>query len=99
MTEMTDELLCFDGLKLLVTIKEFSAHLVLSSYHALRTAGVIKLPSERILRDYTHNIKAGVSFLPDSDKQHVKEADFRDKKDQFAVLCCNEIKSKKLGVS
>ena len=86
MTEMTDELLCFDGLKLLVTIKEFSAHLVLSSYHALRTAGVIKLPSERILRDY-------------SDKQHVKEADFRDKKDQFAVLCCNEIKSKKLGVS
>ncbi len=31
-------------------------------YNAIRTSGLISLPSERTLRDYTHWIKAGVSF-------------------------------------
>ena len=45
-----------------------------SAYHALRSSGFIKLPSERTLRDYTHYFKNICGFLIEVDKQLLDEA-------------------------
>ena len=45
-----------------------------STYHALRTAGFMKLPSERTLRDYTHYFKTKAGFSDDVDEMLTKEA-------------------------
>ena len=50
------------------------------AYHTLRNAGLITLPSERTLRDYTHWMPAGVGFMSDIDVQLVKEANISRKK-------------------
>ena len=65
-----------------------------SAYHALRSSGVIKLPSERTLRDYTHWIRAGVGFQDEVDVQIVKEANVCDDKDKYIVLLWDEMKIK-----
>jgi len=44
-------------------------HLSSSAYESLRETGVIKLPSQRTLRDYTHHTKATVGFSKEVDKQ------------------------------
>ena len=64
------------------------------AYHALRSAGVITLPSERTLRDYTHWMQAGIGFFPQVDKQLIKEANVHADIDRFIVLCWDEIKIK-----
>ena len=61
-------------------------------YHALRSAGLITLPSERTLRDYTHWIRAGTGFIPEVDSQLVKEAGISEEKDRFVVLVWDEMK-------
>ena len=60
-------------------------------YHALRRSGLIALPSERTLSDYTHWLRAGVGFIPEVDVQLVKEA---TEKDRFVVLVWDEMKIK-----
>ena len=46
-----------------------------SSYSALSNSGVLVLPSDRTLRDYTHFVKAQAGFSPeDLDKQLQREA-------------------------
>lgn len=49
-----------------------------STYHALRTAGFMKLPSERTLRDYTHYFKNKAGFSEDVDSMLSKEAKLND---------------------
>ncbi len=44
------------------------------SYKALRSSGVVVLPSERTLRDYTHFVKAKPGFCPGIDEQLCQEA-------------------------
>ena len=61
-------------------------------YHALRTSGLITLPSERTLRDYTHWIRAGVGFIPEVDTQLIREASVSEEKDRFVVLVWDEMK-------
>lgn len=61
-------------------------------YHALRNAGIISLPSERTLCDYTHWVRAGVGFIPEVDSQLVKEASISEEKDRFVVLVWDEMK-------
>ena len=63
-------------------------------YHALRSAGLLTLPSERTLRDYTHWTTAGVGFLTEVDAQIVKEANIVEDKDRFVVLVWDEMKIK-----
>ena len=78
-------------------IIKWCLHLKLLSsgaYHALRTTGLITLPSERTLRDYTHFLKAGVGFSYDVDKQLVKEANIKEEKDRFVALVWDEMKVK-----
>ncbi len=61
-------------------------------YNAIRTSGLISLPSERTLRDYTHWIKAGVGFSAEVDAQLVKEAQLSEVKDRYVVLVWDEMK-------
>lgn len=49
-----------------------------STYHALRTSGFMKLPSERTLRDYTHYFKNKARFSDDVDEMLSKEAKLAD---------------------
>ena len=48
-----------------------------SAYHALRSTGVLTLPSERTLFDYSHWIKGEVGFQPKVNDQLLEEADLR----------------------
>ena len=64
------------------------------AYHALRQSGIIILPSERTLRDYTHWMPAKVGFMPEVDAQLVKEASISEEKDRYCVLCWDEVKIK-----
>ena len=53
-------------------IIKWCLHLKLISsgaYHALCTTTLFTLPSEQILRDYTHFVKAGIGFSLDVDQQ------------------------------
>ena len=45
-----------------------------SSYRALRKSGVLVLPSERTLRDYTHWIESGSGFMAKVDQQLIETA-------------------------
>ena len=55
-------------------------------------SGLITLPSERTLRDYTHWIRSGLGFLPEVDSQFVKEAAILEEKDRYVVLVWDEMK-------
>ena len=63
-------------------------------YHALRKSGLIVLPSERTLRDYTHSVRAGIGFLSEVDAQLMEEARVVEEVDRFVVLSWDEIKIK-----
>lgn len=67
-----------------------------SAYHALRTSGFIKLPSERTLSDYTHFIKSKAGFHDDLDRLLVKEASLETLPDwkKHVVLVLDEMKMK-----
>ncbi len=58
------------SLKLMVKFKSSSAY----NYDALRSTGVLTLPSERTLRDYTHWMKGQVGFSSSLNRELIKEA-------------------------
>ena len=62
-----------------------------SAYHALRSTGVLTLPSERTLRDYTHWIKGEVGFHASVNCQLIKEAKIREK-DEYVTLVFDDMK-------
>ena len=64
------------------------------AYHALHTTGLLTLPSERILRDYTYFMNAGVGFSCDVDQQLMKDANIKEEKDRFEALIWDEMKAK-----
>lgn len=64
------------------------------AYHAIRNAGLITLPSEQTLRDYTHWIHADTGFMSEVDAQLVKEASISEEKHRFLVLLWDEMKIK-----
>ena len=57
-----------------------------SCYNALRTSGLITLPSERTLRDYTYWIKSEIGFSEAVDIQPIKEANISKEKDRYIIL-------------
>ena len=63
-----------------------------SSYDALRSTGVLTLPSERTLRDYTHWMKSEVGFQSVVSEQLIMEADVKEEKDKYVVLVFDEMK-------
>ena len=45
-----------------------------STYRALRESGILVLPSERTMRDYTHWVQAGAGFMVEVDEQLMEVA-------------------------
>ena len=69
-----------------------------SAYHATRTAGFIKLPSERKLRDYTHYFQSCSGFQLEVNQQLIKERKLDDLSEhrKYCCLVVDEIKIKNL---
>ena len=67
-----------------------------SAYHATRTAGFIKLPSEMTLRDYTHYFKHRSGYQPEVNEQLQKEAKLKDLPEikRYCSLVLDEMKIK-----
>ena len=66
-----------------------------SAYHATRTAGFIKLPSERTLRDYTHYFKQKAGYQVEVLKQLQEESkvDELPGNKQFCGIIIDEMKA------
>lgn len=67
-----------------------------AAYHAMSTAGFIKLPSERTLRDYTHCFKVKPGFQREVNQQLMKEAtvDELDELQKHVVIAFDEMRIK-----
>lgn len=67
-----------------------------SSYHALRTSGFLKLPSERTLRDYTHYFQAKPGFQEEVEEMLVTDMKLSELPDwkKHVVLLLDEMKIK-----
>ena len=63
-----------------------------SAYHALQTTGVLTLPSERTLFDYSHWIKREVGFQQKVNEQLIDETDLTEEKNKYVVLTFDEMK-------
>ena len=63
------------------------------AYEALRESGIIKLPSQRTLRDYTHHIEAAPGFSTDTDILLMKaaEIDVCPDRDRNVLLLIDEM--------
>ena len=66
-----------------------------SAYHAIRSTGVLTLPSERTLSDFTHVVKERVGFQKSVNQQLINEASVKEEKDKYIVLLFDEMKIKK----
>ena len=62
-------------------------HLSSSAYEVVRESGIIKLLSQRTLRDYTHHTKVIIRFSKDVDKQVVAAANL-DSCEERESMCC-----------
>ena len=67
-----------------------------SAYSALRSSGLLKLPSEKTLRDYTHWMKARPGFQVEVDRQLIEEAKLTSIPDFQKYVCVvfDEVKIK-----
>ena len=67
-----------------------------AAYHAMRSAGFIKLPSERTLRDYTHYFRSKTGFQEEVNDQLRKEAKVSDLPEpkKYCGLILDEMKVK-----
>ena len=67
-----------------------------AAYHAARTAGFIKLPSERTLRDYTHYFKHRPGFQQEVNQQLMKESKVHDlpEEQKYCGIIFDEMKVK-----
>ena len=77
-------------LRLALSLKMASS----SAYHIMRTSGVIRLPSERTLRDYTHFCKQSTGFSRELNDQLVAEANVLkcDELQKHVILAFDEMK-------
>ncbi len=67
-----------------------------ASYHALRSSGFIKLPSDRTLRDYTHYFQNKTGFQNEVNKQLLDEISLQSLPDsrKFVAVLIDEMKVK-----
>ena len=68
-------------------------HLSGRSYEMLRDSGVIKLPSQRTLRDYTYYTKAACGFSEDVDQQLMMAAkiDTCPEREKYIIILMDEM--------
>ncbi len=67
-----------------------------AGYHAMRSSGFIKLPSERTLRDYTHLTKVATGIQPEVSAQLRKEAKVESLEEwqKYVAVVFDEVKIK-----
>ncbi len=68
-------------------------HVCGSGYEILRESGVIKLPCQRTLRDYTYYTKSTVGFSDDVDRQLMEAAKISEceEREKYVVLVMDEM--------
>ena len=66
-------------------------HLSSSAYETLRSSDVIKLPSQRILRDYSYYTPAQPGFSASIDQQLLSYAKIESVRDKFVILMMDEM--------
>lgn len=68
-------------------------HLSSSAYEVLRTSGVLKLPSQRTLRDYTYHIESAPGFSAIVDKELMDTADILNcaERDRYVIIIFDEM--------
>ena len=68
-------------------------HLSSSAYETLRGSGVVRLPSQRTLRDYTYHTKAAVGFSKDVDEQLLAAANLPSctEREKCVILIMDEM--------
>ncbi len=68
-------------------------HLSSSAYQMLRESGVIYLPSQRTLRDYTYHIQSSIGFSDEVDKYLMDIANINScpERDKYVILLMNEM--------
>ena len=68
-------------------------HLSSSAYETIRESNVIKLPSQRTLRDYTYYTKATVGFSADVDEQILRAAklDSCPEREKYIIILMDEM--------
>lgn len=63
-----------------------------SAYYALRSTGVLTLPSEQTLFDYSHWMRGEIGFQAKMNDQLLKEVDQAEEKNNYVVLAFDEMK-------
>ena len=68
-------------------------HLSSSAYEVLRNTGVLKLPSQRTLRDYTYHTESAPGFSADFDKQLMDTADILNctEREKYVIIIFDEM--------
>lgn len=66
-------------------------HMSSSAYETLRASDVIKLPSQRTLRDYSYYTTAQAGFSASTDQQLLTAAKIESEKDKFVILLMDEM--------
>ena len=66
-------------------------HLSGKAYETLRESGIIELPSQRTLRDYTHYCKIAIGFSHEIDQNLVEVADLSQNLHKYVVLIIDEM--------
>lgn len=68
-------------------------HLSGTAYETLRSSGILKLPSQRTLRDYTYYTRASQGYSADVDKQLMDAANILDcpERERYIVLIMDEM--------
>ena len=68
-------------------------HLSSSAYEVLRNTGVLKLPSQRTLRDYTYHTESVPGFSADFDKQLMDTADILNctEREKYVIIIFDEM--------
>ena len=61
------------------------------AYETLRESGIIELPSQRTLRDYTHYCRTAIGFLHEIDQNLVEVADLSQNLHKYVVLIIDEM--------
>ena len=61
------------------------------SYETLQKSGVIKLPSQRTLRDYTHYVETTIGFSAKVDQHLVEVADLTSDLNKYVLLIMDEM--------
>lgn len=63
------------------------------AYEMLRESGVVKLPSQRTMRDYTYHTQATVGFSDEVDRQLMEAAKIQScpEREKYVIIIINEM--------